>query len=104
MHHSPSWGATAYACTHSPVTFPTFGYRPAGFTFQYKAPLSWDVGGKYVFFLFIEGFVYFGLLLLIEKRFFIKLRRAKTGAGDYEPCEDVCIQRGALWRVCANLL
>jgi hypothetical protein len=51
--------------------------------------MSWDVGGKYIFFLFIEGFMYFGLLLLIEKRFFIRRRRAKAGAVDWPPCEDV---------------
>merc|ERR1719464_2011240 len=42
-----------------------------------KKPLDWDVGGRFVFALFLMSFVWFGLRVLIEWRCLCRRRRSQ---------------------------
>lgn len=41
----------------------------------FEDPLSWEITGRNILSMFVMGFVYFGLTLLIEYKFFIRRRQ-----------------------------
>ncbi|KNC76009.1 hypothetical protein SARC_11479 [Sphaeroforma arctica JP610] len=51
-----------------------------GFNYSPQSALSWNVSGKNCLFMFLEGFVFFGIVLLIEYRFFIRKKPTKVRA------------------------
>ncbi|XP_048589175.1 phospholipid-transporting ATPase ABCA1-like isoform X2 [Nematostella vectensis] len=57
-----------------------------------RDPFSWDITGRNIFAMIIEGFVFFTLTVLIEYRFFIKLRPVKVVLKPVEE-EDDDVQR-----------
>ncbi|XP_063003331.1 phospholipid-transporting ATPase ABCA7 [Elgaria multicarinata webbii] len=68
--------------------FERFGERP------FVSPLSWDLAGKNMFAMAVEGIIFFSFTLLVQYKFFIHLRPFHVNLGSLgEEDEDVAKER-----------